>query len=110
MTPGQFHLLGKRHREARVHTELVHAYTTAAAINYSYCSPETPVSVVDFMPNHSGYVGETEPELTEEELEEKAAFQLKVLQLAAEMKQESGPLYEEICLGRKPGWTPPLKS
>jgi hypothetical protein len=101
MTPRQFSLLSARHREALAHIELVHGWTTAAVINYAFSAPEKPASALDFMPNHNEHEHpNAEPEIDEEQMEAKAAYQQQVLQLAAEMKAQSGSIYDRICLGR----------
>jgi len=51
MTPKQFHLLWRRHREDILHREMIAAFTTSAVINHSLCRPEMPVQPKDFMPN-----------------------------------------------------------
>lgn len=76
----------------------MHAYTTAAIINFSFSPPREPVSHTLFMPN---YVAEqsSQPEqpsarkYTEEEIIE---WQARVASLAAEMKAGQGPLLDEI--------------
>lgn len=87
LTPRQFDLLDTRYREHRAHTEMVGAFTTAAVINYSVNGPEKYISPIRFMPNS---IVEQAPELTEEELENESNYNLKVLQMAAELKAQHG--------------------
>jgi hypothetical protein len=80
---------------------MMHAYTTAAIINFSFSPPRDPVSHTLFMPN---YVAEPSssaeqppaPKYTEEEIIE---WQARVASLAAEMRAGHGPLLEEIKRG-----------
>jgi hypothetical protein len=88
LTPKQFVLLSRRHREALAHAELPGAYTTAATINYSGYAPEKGVSPLDFMPNHRDSAPPRSPEelLTEEQLEVLVTYQQKVLQFTGELQ------------------------
>ena len=80
---------------------MVAAYTTAAVINYGVCRPEEPVKALDYMPNYRK-PEIAEPEKTQEQLEAESDYNVRVLELAAQMREGKGDLYEEICLGRKP--------
>lgn len=76
----------------------MHAYTTAAIINFSFSPPRDPVSHTLFMPN---YVAEPssrpeEPPVRRYTDEEIIEWQARVASLAAEMKAGQGPLLDEI--------------
>lgn len=81
---------------------MVGAFTTAAVINHSVYAPEKPISPLQFMPNHR----ESEPPKpqipTEEHQAMKDTYTAQVLQLAYEMKQGHGPMYDRICLHKTP--------
>ena len=81
---------------------MVAAYTTAAVINYGFCRPEEPVSVMDYMPNYRKPEATAEPEKTPEQLQAESDYNVRVLELAAQMREGKGDLYEQICLGKKP--------
>ncbi len=44
----------------------------------------------------------TAPEKTEAQLQSESDYNVRIAELAAQMKAGKGDLYEEICLGRKP--------
>jgi hypothetical protein len=62
------------------------AFTTAAVINHSMNPPEKAATPLDFMPNHRAR--EREPELTDEELEERSDYQVRLLNMAAKLKAQ----------------------
>jgi len=77
------------------------AFTTAAVINHSVYAPEKAVSPLLYMPNHRESV--TKPSLPPDEHQAmKDAYTAQVLQLAYEMKQGHGPMYDRICLHKTP--------
>jgi hypothetical protein len=65
------------------------AFTTAAVINHSINPPEKAVTPLDFMPNHRAH--EREPELTDDEIEERSDYQVRVLNMAAKLKAQQRP-------------------
>lgn len=98
LTPRQFSLLMDAHRKRLAHTEMVHAFTTAAVINYAFSSPEKPVQPSDFMPNHRDVVSTDSPSQAPRRYtdDEVLDWQARVAQLAAEMKQGHGAMLDEI--------------
>lgn len=82
LTPRLFHLLWERHRERIIHTELLHAWTTAAIINFSGYGPEKPVPESTFIPNRRTA---PDPESEGEPIgdDEMSAYRSKVANLAA---------------------------
>ena len=62
---------------------MVCAFTTAAVVNHSMCPPKEAVAPLRYMPNAQPAPVRAQ---TEEELEAESAYNLKVLQLAAQMK------------------------
>ena len=80
---------------------MIQAYTTTAVINYSISAPENPATPYLFMPNHDGpREMDQQAAIPEQRAEAHQEFQQRALQLAAEIKQGFGPLYEEICRAR----------
>jgi hypothetical protein len=98
LTPRQFYLLREAHRKRLVHSEMLHAYTTANVINRSFAPPEEPVKVTDFMPNfrQMDIAEDPKPKVSEDEA---LMWQTRIANLAAEMKQGHGPLLESIEKG-----------
>lgn len=86
MTPRQFHLLWDQYREALLHTELCHAYTTAALINFSIYAPKEPIAESVFMPNLPQR-REKAPEGPPIDGDELAEYSSKVANIAALLEQ-----------------------
>jgi hypothetical protein len=78
------------------------AFTTAAVINHSVYAPKEAVSPLLYMPSQRENAP-PKPHAPPEELQAiRDAFMAQSAQLAYEMKQGSGPLYDRICLHKTP--------
>jgi hypothetical protein len=64
---------------------MLHAFTTAAIINFSLCRPEDPVAPKDFMPNFQPPKPE-EPEVEAVTSEEMANYRSKRAHISALLK------------------------
>lgn len=73
----------------------MHAYTTAAVINYSLGAPEEGIEPQRFMPNFRQPKAEElpPPTMTPDEIID---WQTRVANLAAELKVGHGPMLDEI--------------
>lgn len=83
------------HKRRLAHAEMVHAFTTAAVINFSFAPPKEPVQPSAFMPNLHTEEEKPAPvrKMSENEVVE---WQARVASLALEMKAGGGPMLEEI--------------
>lgn len=102
LTPRQWKLLDRRHKDALAHREMVAAHTTAAVLNWRFWrNREEPAKVTDFMPNYRK-PEIAAPDKSPEQMQAESDFNVRIAELAEQMRVGAGPLYEEICLGKKP--------
>lgn len=86
LTPRQFDLLCQRHDEQLAHREMCHAFTTAAVVNHSFSPPEKPVPPSEWMPHYKTPTRPLPPQSARAQMEAKADFDGRSLQLQMELK------------------------
>jgi hypothetical protein len=78
---------------------MVQAFTTAAIINFSMGAPSKPVRPLEFMPHFRKPTRAVETETTQGRSHTKDEIQdwnLRIANLAAELKQGHGPMLDAI--------------
>lgn len=104
LTPRQFDLLARRHDEQLTHREMCCAFTTAAVVNHSFSPPEKPVPPSEWMPHFRRPIQPIPTPAREAQLEAKADFDGRSLQLQMELKAhaatgEVGPTLKALGYG-----------
>ncbi len=100
LTPRQFHLLMDRHREQKLHLEMLLGWNTAATINAAPFAREEPATAIQFMPNHPDFAGEGKQDLTDDQEDANADYMAKVMQVAAELKAGGGAMLTRLLEGK----------
>lgn len=68
LTPRQFNELAKRFRYQQEHTELLHAITTSALVNFSVAAPKKSTTPQDFMPSMWGRASQRSKRMTDKQV------------------------------------------
>lgn len=105
LTPRLFHVLYERHKAALVHTEMCHAFTTAAVLNTSPWPQKKASTPLQWMPNHRRFAVSSAPKalkkLTPTQARQHEEKQAKLFALVAELKRGHGPMLDKIAKGEK---------